>query len=135
MLSHLFGRQNLFRERESIFQDFIIPALDQETYKRVPGLEMFILKGFPCTEDYSWRESIFQDFIIPALEQETYGEFQVWGPGLEMFILKGFPCTEDYSWIDEVADIFYEDCWRRSREEKMRFEEKGRKVLKLLGMI
>ncbi|GBL82354.1 hypothetical protein AVEN_252513-1 [Araneus ventricosus] len=107
MFSHLlptfcsFGRQNLFHEKASLFQDFVIPALDQETYGEFlhfgPGLGVFILERFSCTDDNSWGASPFQDFVIPALDQETYGEFLQWSPGLGVFTLERFSCTEEDS--------------------------------------
>ncbi|GBO01375.1 hypothetical protein AVEN_258196-1 [Araneus ventricosus] len=117
MLSRLFptfcsfGRQNLFHEKASPFQDFIIPALVQEIYGEFlhfgPGLGVFTLERFSCTEDNSWKASPFQVFVIPALEQERYGEFLPWGPGLGVFTLERFFYTEEESRVSIVSDIFF----------------------------
>ncbi|GBN86476.1 hypothetical protein AVEN_182861-1, partial [Araneus ventricosus] len=87
--------------KASPFQDFVIPALDQETYGEFlhfgPGLGVSTLERFSCTEDNSWKASPFQVFVIPALEQERYGEFLPWGPGLGVFTLERFFYTEEES--------------------------------------
>ncbi|CAL1261739.1 unnamed protein product [Larinioides sclopetarius] len=73
ILSHLFstfstlGRQNMFNEKSSPLQDFVIPALDPETYEEFlhfgPGLILFISEKIFCTERDSWVI-----ILVPFLE-------------------------------------------------------------------
>ncbi|GBN34545.1 hypothetical protein AVEN_33622-2 [Araneus ventricosus] len=99
-------------EKASPFQDFVIPALDQETYgvflQFGPGLGVFTLERFSCTEEDFWKASPFQVSVIPALEQERYGEFLSWGPGLGVFTLERFSYTEEESRVSISQNINYD---------------------------
>ncbi|CAL1302138.1 unnamed protein product, partial [Larinioides sclopetarius] len=75
-ISCSFGRQNLFHEKSNQFQDFTIPALDQEFLHICPELRVFTMERNSFTEEDTWStkaesEELSGQKIKPVPTKET----------------------------------------------------------------